>query len=1136
MKSLNTFFQNSVKSVVPCSYQDVCEGFVPFFLSAFAEKTPGPIVYIAAQEQFLKNIQESLQHINPALCVYIFPRLDILPYDRISPNPRLCQQRLQVLAQLKNNLSNCIILTTIPALQARLLPKNALQEIFLKTSEHYQRDHLLRQFIDQGFYKTDSVQDVGTFAVRGSVIDIFPAGPAPIRLDWFGDQLESIKTFDPVTQRTQVSLDQVSVLPVTDIVLNDVTVTCFRKSYRQAGFLKNPDTPDIFYETISSHRHYAGMEHWLPLFYPTTDTFFDYPHHATIVCDNAWKNAAQTFFQAVETHYQNRTQEHKEPSISYLEPAQLYLNAEEFEQKLRLYAFVSLNAGENAFSLQTFPLPLYQKKRLEPTFTAWLTYLKELYPGLPFIICCQNLYALQQMQITLEHYPEYLTTVIESTDMSLGKDALNLMVLDLPQGFSSPLAVFITAQELLGYSLRSRTQSSKQANFVIKDILEGELVVHKDHGIGRYKCIRTLMILNQQHDCLELEYRSSGTLLIPVENINVLTRYGEETGELDTLGTAAWQNRKAKIKKRITEIAHHLIAVAAERERQQGTIVTPLSGLYETFCDTFAYVETPDQLQAIDDVLQDLSSGKPMDRLICGDVGFGKTEVAMRAAFIAAAQGLQVAVIVPTTILCRQHCENFQQRFEGTNMNIRQLSRLVSAKEAKKVKQEIAEGTAHIIVATHGVLNPKISWHNLGLIIIDEEHHFGVIQKEALKKIKSIVHVLTLTATPIPRTLQLSLAGIRSLSLITTPPEDRLAVRTIVFSYDISFIKEAIEREYNRGGQIFYVCPHIEDLDKIALKIQELFPKLRITKAHGQLVPTVLERIMTEFYDHHYDLLLSTPIIESGIDVPTVNTIIIHRAERFGLAQLYQLRGRVGRGKVKGYAYLCTTAGTILSETAQKRLDVIAKLDYLGAGFALASHDMEIRGTGNIVGQEQSGHIKEIGIELYQQMLQEALLEHQEHSSPNNQPATIPTASLNLGLAVSIPESYIPEMSLRLQLYRQAAGFTDIHQISLFGHDLQDRFGPFPQETQNFLDLMRLKILCHQVGIEKLDVGDNGIVIRFLNNTFKNPAALIDYIAKHPLEFKIKPDQRLVIQTPMTKNSVEKVEKLLNLFVRLSKP
>jgi transcription-repair coupling factor (superfamily II helicase) len=698
--------------------------------------------------------------------------------------------------------------------------------------------------------------------------------------------------------------------------------------------------------------------------------------------------------------------------------------------------------------------------------------------------------------------------------LALPRPQIALAVLGLESGFETADVALITEQDILGERLiRARRLSKRAENFIaeVTGLAAGDLVVHVDHGIGRFAGLRPIEAAGAPHDCLEIHYAGGDKLFLPVENIELLSRYGSDQAgaELDRLGGTAWQSRKARMKNRIREIAGELIKVAAERQLHEAPRLAVAAGLYDEFCAGFPYEETEDQEAAITTVLADLDSGRPMDRLICGDVGFGKTEVALRAAFIAAMNGKQVAVVVPTTLLARQHFKTFGERLRGYPVQLAQASRLVSATELAKVKKGVAEGTIDIVIGTHALLGKNIKFKDLGLIVVDEEQHFGVAHKERLKQLRAEVHVLTLTATPIPRTLQLALSGVREMSIIATPPVDRLAVRTFVSPFDPITVREALLRERYRGGQAFYICPRIEDLGEAKAFLDKHVPEVRVAVAHGQMPARVLEDVMSAFYDGKFDLLLSTTIVESGLDIPTANTLIVHRADMFGLAQIYQLRGRVGRSKLRAYALLTLPAARKITPQAERRLKVLQSLDTLGAGFQLASHDLDIRGAGNLLGDEQSGHIKEVGFELYQQMLEEAVISMKAGITAPAPDRWSP--QITIGTPVLIPEDYVTDLPVRLALYRRLAEIEDDRAIEAFAAELVDRFGPLPDEVEYLLQVVAIKSLCRRANVERIEVGPKGAVLALRDNVFNNPDGLIAYIAKHPAGARVRPDMKVVL-------------------------
>ncbi|MDB5650631.1 MAG: mfd, partial [Hyphomicrobiales bacterium] len=634
--------------------------------------------------------------------------------------------------------------------------------------------------------------------------------------------------------------------------------------------------------------------------------------------------------------------------------------------------------------------------------------------------------------------------------------------------------------------------------------------VHVDHGIGRFVGLQAIEAAGAPHDCLEIHYAGGDKLFLPVENLELLSRYGSEDTEaqLDRLGTTGWQTRKARMKKRIREMAHELIKIAAARMLREATKLIPPDGLYEEFCARFPYDETEDQLASIDSVFEDMASGRPMDRLICGDVGFGKTEVALRAAFAAAINGKQVAVVVPTTLLARQHYKTFSARFAGLPIRVAQMSRMVSAADMREAKKGIAEGSVDILVGTHAVLGKGVSFKDLGLVVVDEEQHFGVGHKERLKTLQAEVHVLTLSATPIPRTLQLALTGVRELSIIATPPVDRLAVRTFITPFDELLVREALLRERYRGGQSFFVCPRIEDIEDVTTFLRQSVPEAKVVVAHGQMAAGELEDKMSAFYDGKYDILVSTAIVESGLDIPTANTMIIWRADMFGLAALYQLRGRVGRSKTRAYALFTVPANKTITPQAEKRLKVLQSLDTLGAGFQLASHDLDIRGAGNLLGDEQSGHIKEVGYELYQQMLEDAVTALKAGIEEPVEEAWSPT--ITVGTSVMIPEAYVPDLQLRMNLYRRLSTLDTDEEIETFAAEMIDRFGTPPEEVEQLFKLVAIKALCRRAHVEKVEAGPKGAIVTFRDNSFANPQGLVRFITEQGSEAKVRPDMRIV--------------------------
>ena len=909
-------------------------------------------------------------------------------------------------------------------------------------------------------------------------------------------------------------------------------------------------------------RH-AGMEHWLPLYYETLETLFDYLPKAPISLDYQAEEACAHRLDSIADFYaarQSLAAQRNSPGRSTaplyrpVRPEQMFLDDAEWKERLRAGAVVRLSpfaapdeGGADSFDAGARPAKNFATERANPNanlFDAVREYLDaERKSGRHAAIAAYTEGSADRLATVLrEHGLADLRRIAGGPALArLPHSAVGLAILPLEQGFTTDRLTLLGEQDILGDRLARAPRRRRNLEDFITEagaLSSGDLVVHAEHGIGRYEALETIDVAGAPHDCLKVLYAGDDRLFVPVENIEVLSRYGsEEAGaQLDRLGGVAWQSRKARVKQRIRDIAGELIRVAAERQLRPGETLVPPEGLYAEFEARFPYPETEDQLRAIEETLSDLGSGKPMDRLVCGDVGFGKTEVALRAAFITAFAGAQVAVIVPTTLLARQHFRSFSQRFAGLPVRVAQLSRLISPKEAKQTKVELAEGKIDIVIGTHALLAKDVQFHQLGLVVVDEEQHFGVKQKERLKQLKADVHVLTLTATPIPRTLQLALSGVREMSIIATPPVDRLAVRTFVMPFDPVVIREAILRERDRGGQIFYVAPRIADLDEVRQELRNVVPEIRVGMAHGRMPASELEDVMTAFDERAFDVLLSTNIIESGLDIPTANTLIVHRADMFGLAQLYQLRGRIGRSKLRAYAYLTLPEKKKLAPTAQRRLDVMQTLDTLGAGFQLASHDLDIRGAGNLLGDEQSGHIREVGIELYQHMLEEAVAAARSAGGDESVPEEW-TPQITIGMPVLIPETYVADLGVRLGLYRRIAQLSSRRERDAFAAELIDRFGPLPPEVENLLQIIAIKRDCREAEVERVEAGPKGAVITLRGNRFANPQGLVELIQKNAGTLRLRPDQRLVYLRNWDdeKERLAGVARLMHTLVKLAR-
>jgi len=1093
------------------------------------------VVHIARDGLRTAAMKQALGFFAPDVPVIEYPAWDCLPYDRVSPSGAVSSRRMAALAAVSSLKKNgaLILLTSVNAATQRTPPMDAIKDAarVFAPGASVNMDELTAYLAANGYARASTVREAGEFAVRGGLVDIFPPGAEePVRLDFFGDQLETIRAFDAASQRTTRQLDRFELSAASEILLTEDSIARFRTGYRTA-FGAVSDDP--LYEAISAGRMHAGAEHWLPLFYEKTNTLFDFLSGDLVITDHLADEAADERLKAIADHYETRAEDAAEtkprssefsaPTYRPLEPSALYLSPEDWRAALdqsNLRPLSPFAPAENERCLnigakvgRTFAAERAAEKG--NVFDAVLGHVKALEEACKkTVIACWSDGSADRMRTVLgDHSGAKLEHADSWEKARAGAAALQTAVLGLERGFETGDAAFISEQDILGDRLVRRTRRKRAENFLTEasSLAMGDLIVHVEHGIGRYEGLKTLEVQGAPHDCLQLVYHGGDKLFLPVENIDLLSRFGSDdaNAQLDKLGGAAWQGRKAKMRARIKMLAEQLIAIAAKRAMHNAEVMAPTGGAYDEFCARFPFAETEDQENAIADVIDDLAKGQPMDRLICGDVGFGKTEVALRAAFVAAMTGRQVAVIAPTTLLVRQHYKNFAARFKGLPLKVAQLSRMVGAAETKAAKEGLTSGDVDIIIGTHALLAKTIKFRDLGLIIVDEEQHFGVKHKERLKEFRADTHVLTLTATPIPRTLQLAMSGIRDLSLIATPPVDRLAVRTTVGPFDPVVVRETLLREHYRGGQSFYVAPRISDLKDIAEFLETEMPELKFKVAHGQMSAGELEDIMTAFYEGKFDVLVSTTIIESGLDIPTANTMIIHHADMFGLSQLYQLRGRVGRSKQRAYAYLTTSPRKKLTEGAARRLKVMQSLDTLGAGFTLASHDLDIRGAGNLLGEEQSGQVKEVGVELYQHMLEEAVAELREGGAAVEETWS---PQINIGTSVLIPDTYVADLDVRMALYRRLGDVQSSEGIDAFAAELVDRFGPMPSEVEHLLAIVAIKGVCRAAGIAKIDAGPKGAVIAFRNDQFVNPAGLVEFISQSPYDLKLRPDQKIVFR------------------------
>ncbi|OIQ43159.1 MAG: transcription-repair coupling factor [Roseobacter sp. MedPE-SWde] len=1112
------------------------EGFDARLILNELEKSGEPVLHIARDDKRMEAMRAALAFFAPDMPVIIFPGWDCLPYDRVSPNADVAAARMACLAALVHQMpKQFVLLTTLNAASQRVPTRAVLrQAAFSARVDQRVDEKALREFlVRMGFVQSPTVMEPGDYAIRGGIIDIFPPGDTgPVRLDFFGDVLDGIRRFDPASQRTTETLDLIELAPVSEVILDEAAITRFRQNYRIEFGAAGTDDP--LYEAVSAGRKHQGIEHWLPFFHEKLETLFDYLPKATVTIDDQVTPARLARWDSIEDQYETRkiamSQKGRMDTVyKPTPPALLYMDDAAWEaavaplRRIQLHPLAQASGPGVVDAGGRIGRNFSPERQQESVslFGALAAHIKSRLLEGPVVVASYSEGARERLTGLIED--EGLAEVIPVIDGTrIGKSGLHLAVWALEHGFQTPTMTVISEQDVLGDRLiRAPKKRRKAENFLTEtqSLTPGDLVVHVDHGIGRYQGMEVVRAAGAAHECLLLEYAEESKLYLPVENIELLSKYGHDEGLLDRLGGGAWQAKKAKLKERIREMADKLIRIAAERALRRAPAMDPPPHAWEEFSARFPYQETDDQLRAIQEVMADLTSGQPMDRLICGDVGFGKTEVAMRAAFVAAMSGVQVAVVAPTTLLARQHAASFAERFRGFPLEVRQLSRFVSAKEAAKTREGMAKGTVDIVIGTHALLAKNIRFNNLGLLIIDEEQHFGVGHKERLKQLRSDIHVLTLTATPIPRTLQLSLTGVRDLSIIGTPPVDRLAIRTYVSEFDAVTLREALLREHYRGGQSFYVVPRISDLPEIEAFLKEQLPELTYVVAHGQMAPGELDDRMNAFYDGKYDVLLATTIVESGLDIPTANTMVVHRADMFGLSQLYQIRGRVGRSKTRAYAYLTTKPRQRLTPAAEKRLRVLGSLDTLGAGFTLASQDLDIRGAGNLLGEEQSGQMRDVGYELYQSMLEEAIAKIRSGELEGLSDADEQWApQINLGVPVLIPDAYVPDLDVRLGLYRRLSSLTTKVELEGFAAELIDRFGKLPKEVNTLMLVVRIKAMCKRAGIAKLDAGPKGATLQFHNDKFASPQGLVEFIQGQNGLAKVK-DNKIVVRRDWKKDS-----------------
>ncbi|MGI1678270.1 MAG: transcription-repair coupling factor [Cellvibrionaceae bacterium] len=1086
----------------------------------------------------------SKESTNDDLPILHLPDWETLPYDYFSPHQDIISDRLHTLYQLPQ-IKRGILVVPVTTLLHRLCPPDYIQKnsLVIEKGQKFELTQITRRLQETGYRCVDTVFEHGEYAVRGSLIDIFPMGSQlPYRIDLFDDEVESLRTFDSETQRTIQQIDSIRLLPAKEYPLDKEGITHFRDSWHTTFDVDHRRCP--LYQDVSEGIAPAGIEYYLPLFYEQCGTLFDYiPEHAIVFTQGNLENAIEHFWKESFTRYESRRADIERPILS---PSQLFLRADDVYANLKLRSRVEWHgASEDANKTEIFNSSAFPNLAIDDRASNPLHALEHflLLSENRILFCAESAGRRETLIELLNKIGVKPTSVDSWIDFLYSPESFCITVNPISQGLLLPenKIAIITEGELFGNQIQQRRRRKKAQDTseqIIKNLTElnvGAPVVHINHGVGRYKGLEIIEVEGQRHEFLLLEYAGNDKLYVPVASLDQISRYSgadAESAPLNKLGSEQWQKAKRKAAEKIRDVAAELLNIYAQRAAKSGYSFRDPKSAYDKFASAFPFEETPDQQTAIESVRSDMLSGQAMDRLVCGDVGFGKTEVAMRAAFIAVQSGKQVAILVPTTLLAQQHYENFKDRFADWPVNVEVLSRFRSTKEVEAVQKKIKSGAVDIIIGTHKLIQPDIKYKSLGLVIIDEEHRFGVRQKDQLKSLRAEVDILTLTATPIPRTLNMSMSGIRDLSIISTPPARRLSVKTFVRAHDNGLVKEAISREILRGGQVYYLHNEVKTIEKTAQDLQELVPEARIAIGHGQLSERELEKVMGDFYHKRFNILVCTTIIETGIDIPNANTIIIDRADKFGLAQLHQLRGRVGRSHHQAYAYLMTPPKKQMTGDAIKRLDAISNTSDLGAGFTLATHDMEIRGAGELLGDGQSGQIQTIGFSLYMEMLDRAVKALQAGKSLDVEPSLADSVEVNLRTPALIPDDYLPDVHSRLIMYKRIAGAKDSHELRELQVEMIDRFGLLPDSTKNLFKVSELKIKALSLGISKLEASAGSGRIEFGSETAADPLVIVKLVQSQPQNYQMSGANHLKFMADMeaTEDKFNTIEQLLELL------
>ena len=1109
-----------------------------------AYQTKGLSLVITADASSALRLESELAFFNQQSDFNILHLADweTLPYDTISPHQDIISDRLKTLYQLPQTKQGILVVPVTSLLQ-RLMPADYLlgNSLMVECGQHINIDNMRRNFEKAGYHCVDTVYEHGEYAVRGALLDIFPMGSAqPYRLDLFDDEIETLRTFDPETQLTIEQVKSIQLLPAKEFPLDKIGITRFKQHW-----LKKFDVDHkacAIFQDVSAGISPPGIEYYLPLFFENCSTLFDYlPDNTQVYGVGDIERAAENFWLELLRRYESRR---VDPQRPILPPKEIYIAIDELFIHLKNYSrtFVSSDVLEEKLGNTNFitqiPPSLPIRSQAENPLAAIQSFLIE-YDGR--VLFCADSAGRRESLLELLNRIRISPSIVDNwTRFVNGTEKIAITTAPLEQGllFANPAIALITETQLFGERVqqtRRRKQSQDNSDLIVKNLTElklGSPVVHIDHGVGRYRGLQTITLDDQTNEFLMVEYADETKLYVPVTNLHLISRYSgtdEDSAPLHKLGNETWQKAKRKAAEQIRDTAAELLEVYARRAARKGFAFIDPKEAYLNFAASFPFEETPDQQRAIEAVIADMLSSKPMDRLICGDVGFGKTEVAMRAAFVASYGGKQVAILAPTTLLAQQHYESLKDRFADWPITIEVLSRFRTTKEVNEVKPRIAEGKIDIVVGTHALLSPDIKYKDLGLLIIDEEHRFGVRQKEQLKALRAEIDILTLTATPIPRTLNMSMAGIRDLSIIATPPARRLSVKTFVRTHDNMIIKEAILREILRGGQVYYLHNEVSTIEKTARELQELVPEARIVIGHGQMRERDLERVMSDFYHKRFNVMVCTTIIETGIDIPNANTIVIHRADKFGLAQLHQLRGRVGRSHHQAYAYLLTPDKRSMTGDAVKRLEAICAAEHLGAGFTLATYDMEIRGTGELLGDEQSGQIQTIGFSLYMEMLDRAVKAIRKGKIPDPANEFDGMVDVNLRIPALIPADYLPDVQSRLIIYKRLANAETEEALRELQVEMIDRFGLLPEQTKNLVRVTQIKLKAQTIGITKLEASSRSGVIEFSGDTRVEPLTIVKMVQAAPHAYKLEGANKLKFTLAMetTEQRLQQVSSLL---------